>query len=102
MPQENDQQAATAVEVRGLRVRRGDRLVLDGLDLNLQAGELTCLLGPSGSGKTTLMRCLAGVQLLAGGTVSIFGTDAGSRQSRGMVGYVTQAPSVYDDLSIID
>jgi len=74
--------------------------VLDGLDLELPAARLTGLLGPSGSGKTTLMRAIVGVQVVAGGSVDVLGLPAGSPPLRHRVGYVTQAPSVYADLSV--
>jgi len=90
-----------AVEIRGLRVRRGSHLVLDGLELTIGGG-VTGLLGPSGCGKSTLMRCLVGVQQTAAGTVSVFGEEAGSRPLRDRVGYVTQAASVYDDLTVAE
>ena len=90
-----------AVEIRGLRVERGRQAVLDRLDLTIGGG-VTGLLGPSGCGKSTLMRCLVGVQQVAGGTVSIFGDEAGSRPLRDRVGYVTQAASVYDDLTVTE
>ena len=54
-----------AVDVEGLRVRRGNSEVLHGPSLQIRAGRVTGLLGPSGSGKTTLMRAIAGVQLAA-------------------------------------
>ena len=87
------------VEVRGLVVVRGRRRVLDGLDLELGGG-VTGLLGPSGCGKTTLMRALVGVQRVESGTVTVLGEPAGSAPLRDRVGYVTQAASVYDDLTI--
>jgi len=89
------------VEIRGLRVLRGGRRVLDGLDVTIGGG-VTGLLGPSGCGKSTLMRCLVGVQRIAGGTVRVFGAPAGSRPLRSRVGYVTQAASVYDDLTVVE
>jgi ABC-2 type transport system ATP-binding protein len=90
-----------AVEIRGLRVVRGGRPVLDHLDLTIGGG-VTGLLGPSGCGKSTLMRCLVGVQQVADGTVTVFGEPAGSRALRDRLGYVTQAASVYDDLTVAE
>lgn len=91
---------AAAVSIRGLVVVRGRREVLHGLDLDVGAGQVVGLLGPSGSGKSTLIRSIVGVQVVAGGTVEVLGLAAGSRELRHRVGYVTQAPSVYDDLSV--
>jgi ABC-2 type transport system ATP-binding protein len=90
-----------AVEIAGLTVVRGGRTVLEGLDLAIGDG-VTGLLGPSGCGKTTLMRCLAGVQRVASGEVTIFGEPAGSAALRHRLGYVTQAASVYDDLTVVE
>jgi ABC-2 type transport system ATP-binding protein len=90
----------TDVAIDGLRVRRGDRLVLDDLALNVRAGSVTGLLGPSGSGKTTLIRAIVGVQIVESGTVTVLGRPAGSADLRSRVGYVTQAPSVYGDLTV--
>jgi ABC-2 type transport system ATP-binding protein len=91
----------TAVEVRDLVVVRGGREVLRSLDLTIGGG-VTGLLGPSGCGKSTLMRSLVGVQRLARGTVTAFGVEAGSAPLRDRVGYVTQAASVYDDLTVAE
>ncbi len=89
-----------AVDVEGLRVVRGGRTVLPGLDLHVPAGALVGLLGPSGGGKSTLMRALVGVQRVAGGRVDVLGLPAGHPALRRRIGYVTQAPSVYDDLTV--
>jgi ABC-2 type transport system ATP-binding protein len=91
-----------AVVISGLQVVRGRRNVIPGLDLEIPAGEVIGLLGPSGSGKSTLMRCIVGVQIVKGGTVTVLGHPAGSPELRKEVGYVTQAPSVYDDLTVRD
>ncbi|HEV3478518.1 MAG TPA: ABC transporter ATP-binding protein [Gaiellaceae bacterium] len=89
-----------SVEVRDLRVRRGGRLVLPGISLDVRRGAVTGLLGPSGSGKTTLIRAIVGVQIVESGEVTVLGAAAGSPELRHDVGYVTQAPSVYGDLTV--
>ncbi|MBA2955595.1 ATP-binding cassette domain-containing protein [Nocardioides sp. MAH-18] len=88
-----------AVEIHDLHVVRGGRTVLEHLGVSIGGG-VTGLLGPSGCGKSTLMRCLVGVQQVEAGSVTVFGEDAGSPGLRARVGYVTQAASVYDDLSV--
>lgn len=89
-----------AIEIDSLRVVRGGKEVLPGLSIGIQAGRITGLLGPSGCGKTTLMRAIVGVQIVAGGRVTVLGLPAGTRALRSRVGYVTQAPAVYDDLTV--
>ena len=91
--------AGAAITVRGLRVVRGGREVLPDLDLEVGTGSVTGLLGPSGSGKSTLIRAIVGVQIVAGGDVTVLGLPAGSPELRKRLGYVTQAPSVYADLT---
>jgi ABC-2 type transport system ATP-binding protein len=90
----------SAIEIAGLRVRRGSRVVLPDLSLRVEPGSVTALLGPSGCGKTTLMRSIVGVQIIETGKVEVLGQPAGSPPLRARVGYVTQAPSVYGDLSV--
>jgi ABC-2 type transport system ATP-binding protein len=90
----------SAIEVRNLRVRRGGKVVLDDLALEVARGSVTGLLGPSGSGKSTLIRSIVGVQVVEGGEVRVLGRPAGSPELRARVGYVTQAPSVYGDLTV--
>jgi len=89
-----------AISIRGLRVVRGGREVLHEIDLEVEAGRVTGLLGPSGSGKTTLIRSIVGVQIVAGGTVSVLALPAGTAALRRRIGYMTQAPSVYGDLTV--
>jgi ABC-2 type transport system ATP-binding protein len=90
----------TAIEVRDLVIDRGKRRVLHGLTCEIPAGSVTGLLGPSGSGKTTLMRAIVGVQLVKSGQVTVLGVPAGSSSLRHQIGYLTQAPSVYPDLTV--
>jgi ABC-2 type transport system ATP-binding protein len=89
-----------AIEARALRVRRGGKVVLHDVSLDVEAGAVTGLLGPSGSGKTTLMRAIVGVQIVEAGEVTVLGAPAGAPELRHRVGYVTQAPSVYSDLTV--
>lgn len=89
-----------AIRVEGLHVVRGGKEVLHGVSLVVERGVVTGLLGPSGCGKTTVMRAVVGVQIIASGNVTVFGEPAGSSGLRPRVGYVTQAPSVYGDLSV--
>jgi len=89
-----------AIRIQGLRVLRGGRPVLPGLTLDVPRGQVVGLLGPSGCGKTTLMRAVVGVQQVAGGRIDVLGLPAGTKALRHRVGYVTQAPSVYTDLTV--
>ncbi|MFD8923405.1 ABC transporter ATP-binding protein [Streptomyces sp. NPDC059569] len=89
-----------AIRARGLTVRRGERTVLRGLDFAVSPGRITGLLGPSGCGKSTLMRAVVGTQAKVTGTLDVLGLPAGDGALRARIGYVTQAPSVYDDLTV--
>ncbi len=90
------------VEVRDLHVTRGRNRALAGVGFTTRPGEVTGLLGPSGCGKSTLMRSLVGVQVIESGTVTVLGLPAGHKHLRDRIGYVTQAPSVYDDLTVTE
>jgi ABC-2 type transport system ATP-binding protein len=92
--------SVTAIVVQDLRVIRGGTVVLPGLTCAVAPGTVTGLIGPSGSGKTTLIRAIVGVQRVAGGSVDVLGEPAGSRRLRARVGYMTQGPSVYGDLTV--
>ncbi len=85
-----------------LLVVRGGRRALDELSTLVRASTVTGLLGPSGSGKSTLIRSIVGVQIIHSGSVRVFGLEAGSPPLRGRIGYMTQAPSVYGDLSVAE
>jgi len=92
--------APPAISVERLCVDRGGRRVVDDVTFSLHTGEVIGLLGPSGGGKSTVMRSLVGVQIVASGRVELLGLPAGDPDLRARVGYVTQAPSVYDDLTV--
>jgi len=93
---------ATVIDVRDLVVQRGRVQALRGISFETRPGEVTGLLGPSGCGKTTLMRAVVGVQVVQSGEVEVLGLPAGDRRLRDRVGYVSQAPSVYDDLTVAE
>ncbi|WP_434028225.1 ABC transporter ATP-binding protein [Streptomyces graminofaciens] len=89
-----------AVRAENLTVTRGPRTVLHALDFAVPPGQITGLLGPSGCGKSTLMRSIVGTQAKVTGTLQVLGHPAGAPTLRSRIGYVTQAPSVYDDLTV--
>ncbi|MFG2573091.1 ABC transporter ATP-binding protein [Streptomyces sp. NPDC048481] len=99
-PAAPDDLAAPAVRAQGLTVVRGPRTVLRALDFTVPRGQITGLLGPSGCGKSTLMRAVVGTQAKVTGTLDVLGRPAGHPALRARIGYVTQAPSVYDDLTV--
>src|SRR5450756_377849 len=88
------------VRANGLVVRRGGRVILDELTFDVARGRITGLLGPSGCGKTTLMRALVGVQARVSGRLRILGEPAGTPALRRRVGYMTQIPSIYGDITV--
>jgi ABC-2 type transport system ATP-binding protein len=90
----------SSLTIDRLIVTRGKREVLHEISATVAAGSITGLLGPSGSGKTTLMRCVVGVQKIRSGSVTVLGRPAGAPSLRREIGYLTQAPSVYADLTV--
>ncbi len=94
--------SAPAITIDRLTVVRGRRPALRDVSVDIAGGTITGLLGPSGCGKTTLMRCIVGTQITASGTVTVLGMPAGSPALRHRVGYVTQNPTVYSDLRVLD
>jgi ABC-2 type transport system ATP-binding protein len=91
-----------AVEIKGLTVRRGGRVVLHGVSATLPAGQVTGVFGPSGSGKSTLIRAIAGVQAHVEGSLRVFGQAPGSSAARRQLGYKTQSASVYEDMTVAE
>ncbi|HKT26668.1 ABC transporter ATP-binding protein [Dyella sp.] len=95
--------SATAIQVRGLSKRFGQRTVMDRLDIDFAAGEFTVVLGPSGCGKSTLLRVIAGLEEAEQGTVSIGGADVTRTppQNRGCA-MVFQNYALYPHMSVRD
>ena len=94
--------ADDAVRFERVTVERGGRAVLNDIDASFTAGRVTGLFGPSGSGKSTLIRAIAGVQSRVRGTVTVLGGRPGSMAVRRALGYMTQSPSVYEDLTVTE
>jgi ABC-2 type transport system ATP-binding protein len=91
-----------AISADGLKVSRGHREVLHGLTFTVDRGSVTGLLGPNGSGKTTLMRAIVGVQVTDSGTLDVLGHPAGTTPLRHRIGYSTQNPAIYADLTVAE
>ncbi|MFD6029043.1 ABC transporter ATP-binding protein [Streptomyces griseoluteus] len=100
VPEPPQPTAPAAVHAAGLTVVRGTRTVLKDLRFTVPRGRITGLLGPSGCGKSTLIRAITGTQAKVTGTLDVLGSPAGHPTLRSRIGYVTQAPSVYDDLTV--
>jgi len=98
---------APAVRVRGLRKAFGRVVAVDGVDLELRAGETLALLGPSGCGKTTLLRMIAGLERPDGGSVEIAGRvveapGVSVPPERRRVGMVFQDVALFPHLSVAE
>lgn len=89
-----------AIHAADLTVVRHRQTILNRLNLQIKQGSITGLIGPSGSGKTTLMRAIVGVQTVSSGSLMVLGQAAGHRSLRRRIGYVTQSPAIYDDLTV--
>ncbi|HEX5797194.1 MAG TPA: ABC transporter ATP-binding protein [Candidatus Saccharimonadales bacterium] len=89
-----------AVVIDNLSAVLGDKRILKEISTAIPSGKIVGLLGPSGAGKTTLIRTILGLQKISGGAISVLGLPAGKKTLRSRIGYVTQAPSVYTDLTI--
>ncbi|MCC2032723.1 metal ABC transporter ATP-binding protein [Microbacterium allomyrinae] len=85
--------------MRDAALRRGERELWSGLNLDVHAGELIAVLGPSGSGKTTLLRAILGLEPLSSGTIAVSGHDVHGRGNR-TIGYIPQARPLPRDTSL--
>ena len=96
--------ASGVLSIRGAGLRRGDRTLWEGLDLDVAPGELIAVLGPSGSGKTTLLRAILGLERLSEGTITAIGQPVrpGGRGRKGnrRIGYLPQARPLARDTAM--
>jgi ABC-2 type transport system ATP-binding protein len=91
---------ATAIQTSKLSVTKDKNQILTGVSFSVTHGLIVGLIGPSGSGKTTLMRTIVGLQIPTKGIVKVDGLLAGDKRLRSRIGYVTQSPSIYNDLTV--
>ena len=89
------------LRARGIRQQFGERVVLDGVDLDVPSGRVIGLLGPNGAGKTTLMRILFGVIEPDAGEVT-WEDRAATPEDRRSWGYMPQERGLYPDMRVID
>ena len=89
-----------SIIAKNVTVEKNKNTILNGLEFEIKKGCITGLIGPSGSGKTTLMRSIVGVQKMSAGQLDVFGIAAGSKTLRHKIGYVTQSPAIYSDLTV--
>ena len=102
---------AVVLRVEALRLQRGERVILDGVGLEVRRGELVAVMGPSGSGKTTILRAVAGLERVQAGRIDVDGVAlAGGadlpkpalRELRRKVGMVFQFHCLFEHLSAIE
>jgi len=92
------------VQANGLKKSFGDNHAVDGVSLNIAAGEIYGLVGSDGAGKTTTMRLLVGALLPDAGEVNVCGYDVLKQveQVRSQIGYLSQRFSMYEDLTVLE
>lgn len=100
---------SAAIEIRGLKVVFGDKVVLDGIDLSIDVGESVVLIGTSGSGKTVLLKSIIGLIRPVAGTIRLGGDDifdgrhyarASSENFTRQAGVLFQQGALFDSLTI--
>jgi glutamine transport system ATP-binding protein len=95
------------VEFKNVTKRFGDNVVLDGIDLSIDAGEVVVVVGPSGSGKSTFLRCINVLETIQGGDIvvngqSVLGSPAQVRELRREAGMVFQQFNLFPQLTALE
>jgi ABC-2 type transport system ATP-binding protein len=95
---------AAALRLRGLTKAYGAKRAVDGLDLEIRAGELYALLGPNGAGKTTTLRMVAGLLRSDAGDIGVYGVDARAdpRAAKRLIAWLPDEPMLYDKLTPLE
>jgi ABC-2 type transport system ATP-binding protein len=91
-----------AIEINNLSLSIDKKQILTDINAHIVSGTIVGLLGPSGAGKTTLIRAILGLQKPTNGTITVHGLKAGSKSLKSSTGYVTQALSIYADLTVLE
>ncbi|MGW2895431.1 ABC transporter ATP-binding protein [Streptomyces sp. NPDC001212] len=104
-----DSSGEAVVRLDGVRKEYGGTTALDGVSLEIRAGEAVAVMGPSGCGKSTLLNMISGLDRPTGGTVHVHGEDVGELNEKGLalyrrrrIGMVFQFFNLIDDLSALD
>ena len=99
-------QGRAIIEVRGVRHAFGDHVVLDGVDLTIEAGKTLVILGGSGSGKSTLLRCMVGLERPDHGSIALFGEDISKASASEMaelrqrIGMAFQSGALFGSMTV--
>src|SRR5690242_21190823 len=107
MSQRVKESGARIIRYRGVVKRYGTFQALSGVDLDVHAGEVVCLIGPSGSGKSTLLRCTNALEPIDGGQILFDGArlpnvESAARHVRRRMGMVFQSFELFPHMSALD
>ena len=108
MASEHEKQDDNVIEISGLKYRRGEKLIFDRLNINIQRGKITAIMGPSGTGKTTLLRIMTGQVLPDRGRVMVDGLNVTRLsidelfQLRKRMGFLFQNGALFTDYSVFE
>ena len=96
------------IQIRGLRFSRGERVIFDGVDMEIRRGRITAVMGPSGTGKTTLLRLIGGQLRPDGGSITVDGEEVATLDRCGLfvlrrrMGMMFQSGALLTDLDVFD
>lgn len=108
MIKQQDNSSTPKVRMRDIHFSRGDRVIFDGVDVDIYPGKITAIMGPSGTGKTTLLRLMTGLLKPDCGQIHVDGVDiqtlsaAGLNHLRQRMGMLFQSGALFTDMSVFD